>query len=79
MEELFTTTQLTSFGQYLLSPERTRSILASDLEGDPVQLLAMVHNADFENWKAKVGGAGVEMGEEAQIIQPDLSAWQQSK
>lgn len=58
-EELFTTTELTSFGNYLLSAERTRSILNSDMEGDPLRLLANVHHADFENWKALHGEAGV--------------------
>lgn len=62
-DELFTTTELTSFGTYLLSAERTRSILNSDMEGDPIRLLANVHHADFENWKALHGEAGVAISE----------------
>lgn len=63
LEELFTTTELTSFGNYLLSAERTRSILNSDMDGDPLRLLANVHHADFENWKALHGEAGVALSE----------------
>jgi hypothetical protein len=58
-EELFTTTELTSFGKYLLSAERANHILNSEIEGDPLDMLREVHHADFENWKAKHGEAGV--------------------
>lgn len=58
-DQLFTTTELTSFGEYLLSPERANHILNSEIEGDPLELLREVHHADFENWKALHGEAGV--------------------
>jgi len=60
-EELFTTTELTSFGKYLLSPERAKHILNGEIEGDPLELLREVHHADFENWKAIHGEAGVDI------------------
>ena len=62
-EELFTTTELTSFGKYLLSPERAKHILNSEIEGDPLEILREVHHADFENWKALHGEAGVAINE----------------
>ena len=62
-EELFTTTELTSFGNYLLSPGRTSRIINSGMIGTSVQLLADVHHADFENWKALHGEAGVAISE----------------
>ena len=58
-EELFTTTELTSFGEYLLSAQRLENLFP---DADPTG----VYHSDVENWKAKVGGAGVEMGEEGQ-------------
>jgi len=70
--EFYTENELTSFGEYLLSAQRLETLHP---DADP----AGVYHSDVENWKAKVGGAGVEMGEEVQGIQPDLSAWQQSK
>lgn len=60
-DELFTTTELTSFGNYLLSRERSESIFNSTGDGDFLQMLAQVHHADFANWKAKCGEAGVAM------------------
>lgn len=60
-EELFTTTELTSFGKYLLSAERANHILNSEIEGDPLEMLREVHHADFENWKALHGEAGVDI------------------
>lgn len=60
-EELFTTTELTSFGNYLLSRGRSLSILDSESDVDATTLLSQVHHADFENWKAKCGEAGVAM------------------
>ena len=57
-EELFTTTELTSFGEYLLSAQRLETLFPGT---DP----AGVYHSDIENWKAKVGGAGVEMGGES--------------
>jgi len=62
-EELFTTTELTSFGNYLLSRERSESIFNSTGDGDFLQMLAQVHHADFENWKARCGEAGVAISE----------------
>jgi len=62
-EELFTTTELTSFGNYLLSRERSESIFNSTGDGDFLQMLAQVHHADFENWKAWCGEAGVAISE----------------
>lgn len=58
-DELFTTTELTSFGNYLLSRGRSLSILDSESDIDATTLLSQVHHADFENWKAKHGEAGV--------------------
>lgn len=60
-EELFTTTELTSFGNYLLSAERANHILNSEIEGEPLEMLREVHHADFENWKAAHGEAGVDI------------------
>ncbi len=65
-DELFTTTELKSFGTYLLSRERSESIFNSTGEGDFLQMLAQVHHADFENWKALHGEAGVA------ITEPDV-------
>ena len=62
-DELFTTTELKSFGTYLLSRERSESIFNSTGEGDFLQMLSRVHPADFENWKAKCGEAGVAISE----------------
>ena len=59
-EELFTTTELTSFGNYLLSRERAITALASDEESD---VLSRVCPADIPNWKAKFGEAGVSISE----------------
>lgn len=63
MDELFTTTELTSFGTYLLSRERSESIFNSAGDGDFLQMLAKVHHSDFENWKDKHGEAGVAITE----------------
>lgn len=63
MDELFTTTELKSFGTYLLSRERSESIFNTAGDGDFLQLLAQVHHADFEGWKAKRGEAGVAISE----------------
>jgi hypothetical protein len=65
MDELFTTTELTSFGSYLLSRERSEGIFNTAGDGDFLQLLSQVHHSDFENWKALHGEAGVAIVEEA--------------
>lgn len=62
-EELFTTTELTSFGNYLLSKGRALSILNDESGMDATTLLSQVHHADFENWKALHGEAGVAISE----------------
>ena len=59
-DELFTTTELESFGNYLLSRERAIIALASDEETD---VLSRVYSADIPNWKAKHGEAGVAISE----------------
>lgn len=58
--EFYTEAELVTFGEYLLSDERRLRFVGQS----PAELLKMVHDADIENWKTKVGGAGVEMGEE---------------
>ena len=58
--EFYTEAELVTFGEYLLSEERQKTIHTGDKKG--------VYHPDIENWKAKVGGAGVEMGEEVAHI-----------
>ena len=59
-DELFTTTELKSFGNYLLSRERAITALASDEEGG---VLFNVATFDIPDWKAKHGEAGVAISE----------------
>ena len=59
-DELFTTTELKSFGNYLLSRERAITALASDEEGG---VLFNVGTFDIPDWKAKFGEAGVAISE----------------
>lgn len=58
MEKQFTYQEMESFGEYLLSPERTESIInhpdAANMA--PVEeRLKKVHDIDIENWKEKIG------------------------
>ncbi len=47
----FTPDQLISFGQYLLSKERTNRILSIESELSSEERLKEVYHADVENWK----------------------------
>ena len=69
-EELFTTTELKSFGNYLLSRERAITALASDEDGN---ILFNVATFDIPDWKAKHGEAGVAIIE-GPSPQPDAQA-----
>jgi hypothetical protein len=50
MQETFTVDELTSFGRYLLSKERERSL--NDIEGCRDRWRE-VYGSDFENWKVR--------------------------
>lgn len=61
MVTTFNKKDLTSFGSYLLSEERTNRIKSSYLEEDKVSLeerLREVYHADMENWLAQTGKTG---------------------
>lgn len=49
----FNKKDLTKFGNYLLSDERTQLIKEGSTKEDFKENLKNVHHSDFENWKAK--------------------------
>jgi len=56
MVTYFNESDLVSFGEYLLSKERTDLILSNYKEGDSVskeERLSQVYHADIENWRFK--------------------------
>ncbi len=54
MVTTFNQKDLTSFGEYLLSDERTQRITSNLSEGDSIPVkerLSQIYHADIENWK----------------------------
>jgi len=49
--EIFTLTDLVSFGEYLLSKERKKMIQNHPIKGGLSERLSKVSDADIENWK----------------------------
>jgi hypothetical protein len=47
----FTLTDLVSFGEYLLSKERTKTVKSHPIKGGLSERLTKVSDADIANWK----------------------------